>query len=131
MEQYELIPITAAVAVAIFLAKEIIETVRKFSTNRRKIPTIKALLSEECERNHFTLTRFTSQIMEIEGAKNCEATVSIERKVDGKKRFVVTRDHGEGSSPVPMVWHQQIEKYLYEAASLDRKLFECMNDAYT
>jgi hypothetical protein len=127
VEHPDLIPIAVVVAVAIFLAKEFIEAFRRWRSNVRKLHAVRRFIAVECERNEFAIGRLLGQAAEIQEALTGDLEVKIEKRESGHHRLVITADDGmHGSAPVPNIHMEMIEKYLFEAASLDAGLFAQM-----
>lgn len=121
--ELNVVPITALVAVTIFLIKELIEAVRRYRADKRKLSALRALLAAECERNHFSLGRLKEKSSDIRQALKDDGRVWIEHARTGRDRIHID---GHGSVPVPKYHTSVCEKYLFEAASLDARMFELM-----
>lgn len=51
MSYQNLIPVTAVVAICLFILKELVEGIRRFLAERRRVKAIKSLVAIECELN--------------------------------------------------------------------------------
>jgi hypothetical protein len=51
----DILPLTAVVAVILFIAREIFELTKRHSANQRKLKSIKILITRECEQNLWVL----------------------------------------------------------------------------
>ena len=124
-EHPNLIPLTVVVAFGIFVLKEILEAWRRWRANLRKLHALKALLSAECERNYWTIKWLMDKMPEIRNALDNERIISIETTSSGKQRlqFRSKSTGGTGSSPIPKSHFSTLDKYLFEVASLDARLF--------
>lgn len=125
IENPNVIPIAVVVAVGIFLIKEILEAIRRSREKARKLDAVRRLLAIECERNKFAISRLRSQIEETEDARKAEREISINARITGP-RLVIATDSGEVSAPIPLIHSTTLEKYLFDAASLNKTLFSLM-----
>ena len=128
IEYPNVIPIAVVVAVAVFLAREGLEAWRRFKSNSRKLQAIRKLIAADCERNNFALNRMLGQVADIAEGLTKGAVISIEQTARGIPRLAIREVDEElaSSSPVPTLYTKNLEKYLFEAASLNKELFEFM-----
>jgi hypothetical protein len=127
IENPDVIPIAVVVAVAVFVARELLEFIRRFRTNTRKLSAIRKLVAAECERNDFAIKRMLDQVQDIKEGIPKEAVISIEQTVRGPRLAIREKDEQLASSaPVPLIQTASVEKYLFEAAALDKTLFDYM-----
>lgn len=131
IEQPQIIPLAVAVAVLIFIAKELLEGGRRFTANRRKLRAIRAMIARECELNNWTIDWFKRQTSEVRDALEEGCEITIRQTPTGKDRLVINSAGGEGSSQIPTPHTSSAEKYLLEVASLDARLFEQLQTMLT
>ncbi|HYW14932.1 MAG TPA: hypothetical protein VE891_02100 [Allosphingosinicella sp.] len=131
IEHPNVIPIAVVVAVAVFLAREALDGWRRFRTNSRKLRAIRKLIAADCERNNYAIGSILGQVADIDAGLKNASVISIERTVSGLPRLAIREPDKEfgSSSPVPPLHTGNLEKYLFEAASLDRTLFDLMEQA--
>ena len=130
IEHPDVIPIAVVVAVAIFIARECLDAVRRYRARARKLHAIRCLVAAECERNNFALSRLSSQVGRTEAARGIGEEIKIEPYRNGIPRLSFER-HGElsTSSPLFPIQTTQLERFLFDAAELDAGLFELMEKA--
>jgi hypothetical protein len=120
----DVFPVTVIVAIAIFLLKEVIETIRRARADGRKRRALKTLLAAEIERNHFTIRRLSEVLKDVEAARAAGDVIEIRRDTNGRPMLRVQTSKRESVVPVPVVHTEAIGKHLLELASLDPGLFE-------
>ena len=119
IEHRNVIPVAVVAAVIIFLAKEVLEAIRRWRSNNRKLHAIRKFLAAECERNNFSINRLLSQLTEIGKALAANQLVEIKNRQATIPRLVIHTIDGEGSSPVPQIHKESLNKYLFAVASLE------------
>lgn len=129
IERFDLIPLTVVAAGIIFLLKEILEAARRFAASRRKMHALRALLAAECERNRWTINWLRRQAPDIRDALREGLPISVKTTATGVQRLAFDTPGGGGSSPIPDAHAAVLDKYLFEAASLDVRLFARMEAA--
>ena len=130
IENPNVIPLTVAAAVAIFLLRELVDTTRRYRSNARKLHALRALLAAECERNNFAIGRLREQADEIRYALEQELEIILQDARTGRDRLVIMNGRDlHVSSPIPKLHSSTLDQYLFEAASLDRELFRLMEHA--
>lgn len=129
------LPITALVAIVMFLCKETLEFFRKRRERKRKISAIKILLSEEIEKNHWALKQMFSAMQTLkdipEFYPRSEVRLLVTR--NGVEHFRVKKEPGddyESGHPIPKFTFSMYEKLLPSLAELDSCLFEVIKCAY-
>lgn len=121
------LPITAFVAIAIFIIKETIEACRRGAANTRRIRALKKLLAAECERNKWSFDKLSEQIDAVKDAHKHNQSLDIEPMHSGMMRLTVsTPNSWNMSSPIWPVHRAVLAQHLFETASLDEKLFDRM-----
>jgi len=123
------IPITVTAAVVIFILRELLEGHRRRTANNRKLAAIKNQLASECERTNWAIRWIRSAISDIRTALEYRKDIKIETNFSGNRRLVFINEDGDSSSLVPKAYSQVIDKYLFEVASLDSRLFAKMVDS--
>lgn len=125
------LPATALVAIAIFIAREVLEASRRRNTEKRKIQAMKIVLARECELNLWTIRRFQMIFDHAPGLhqKNSKKSVRVEERPYGYLARMRDDDY-ETSVPVPDVHRDTISKLLMDTASLQEKLFKHVESAH-
>ena len=124
------LPITVVAAIAIFVAREVLEWRRRTKSDGRKLHAIRRLLAAECQKNDFAFSRLFEQVGKIQQALDCGQEFIIELRQSGMP-YLVRKSGTESSSSEPIfpLNTSKIENYLFDAASLDASLFENMENA--
>lgn len=128
-----LLPVTALVAVLLFVAREILEGKRRKDSNSRKKRAISRLMAYDIERNYWALksTRMcletiAAQIAKPDGVEN----LSIRIGSNGEKYFESEEPDGAtSSSPIRKVFIGSLTSNLLNLADLDERQFEATLDA--
>ncbi|MBD8619304.1 hypothetical protein IFT67_10270 [Sphingomonas sp. CFBP 13728] len=128
IEHPNILPLTVVAAIAIFLAREILEAIRRFSANRRKRHALRLLLAAECERNQWVIKWMREKVKRIETSDVDNEVIQIDKTATGYDRFNIIGPKGTSSAPIPTVKTAALDRYLFEAASVDAKLFGRMED---
>lgn len=129
-----LLPLTALIAILVFVLKEALEFVRRRNADQRKLQALTALLARECELNLWSikaLRRIFSEV-DTEGNENPQIKVEIQRTPSGRP-FAKVVSHDEGTEShlgIPKIHRELMSKFLLDVATLDRKLFEVLEPAY-
>lgn len=130
------LPVTVISAVALFLIKELVELVRRFRANRRRIGAMKMLLTEEIEQNHWTYNILKRTLREINDTLRDYPNPSfrIVRAQSGHELFRYKCDAEEAGfesgHPLPAVRQEKYEKLVLDIASMDKQLFSMARAAY-
>ncbi len=129
-----LLPITVVVAILLFIAKEVVEVVRRHSSDSRKLQAMKLLLARECERNLWAIKSLRGILINVPepNEKSPQSFVTIEPRINGKSIAKITSHDGgsSGSRQVPDVHKELMAKYLFDVATLDSKLFAVFEPAF-
>lgn len=136
-----LIPITVASAIGIFIAKEIIEFIRRWRADARKTRGLSRLFTRECETNLWTIRRIRAVCKDIEETHEMHretkdeyfnAVFSVSFSKSGFVAYVRSDSEGklQSSMSIPSVYKDILTKYMLDAASLDGKFFDAMQSAY-
>ena len=126
------LPLTAAVALGIFILKEIIEAYRRIRADKRKISGYKLILARECERNNAALKGIRQAVSRIkEKEKFPNYNMYLDTTPAGHLRFHAS--HSESGSFSIIVRPPQLEtmgRIMIEMATIDRRLFSSIESAY-
>ena len=130
IETSSVIPVAVIAAIALFFLRESIDSFRRYRANKLKLSAIKSLLSAECERNNFSIDRMKMAILDMESAIEYGFTINIENPFTSRERLQIIKPSGSVSGfPIPKVHVANLEKFLFEAATLSSSLFSVMRDA--
>jgi hypothetical protein len=129
-----LLPITALIAIVVFICRETLEFFRRRNGDQRKLRALTALLARECELNFWsikTLRRIFSEVHTTEN-ENPQIKVEVKRTPSGRPFARIVSDDGgtESHVGIPKVHRELMSKFLLDVAMLDKKLFEVMEPAY-
>ena len=128
-----LLPITALVAVVIFIAKELIEIVRRWRADARRRAAFRTLLARECELNNWAIRALRHIVNDLKNLPNIESPLAftIEYAKSGRIYACVDSDaKGEyGKSVVPVIHKTQMERHLLDIATIDNKLLKFVEPA--
>jgi hypothetical protein len=127
-----IIPITAIFAVVIFFTKEILEAVRRYRGEKRKIAAMKILLARECELNLWTIKSIERIVETIREESELGSKFEFITPRSGKTLFRVQRkdtDFKSGSN-LPETHAEFMDQYLLDAAMLDKDLYTALQSGY-
>ncbi|UTJ49784.1 hypothetical protein NLZ15_22695 (plasmid) [Atlantibacter subterranea] len=128
-----LLPITVVAAIALFALKEVLEFIRRRSADRRKSHAFRTLLARECEVNHWAHWRLQETLREIheDHEKGVKATYTATELPGGDALWRRT-DQGGGYSGggLPDARTDLISKIMVDVATMDKKLFTPLENAY-
>jgi hypothetical protein len=132
MNLTDVLPVTALVAISIFIIKEIVEAIRRKNADRRKLGAIKLTVAEELQRNafcHRTLVKLLARMVD-ESAN--EINWSSAKDVEGKVYVLASYKDGSLASRtwLPKTSSLTYQKIYLEAAALDKNLFDTLSKAY-
>jgi hypothetical protein len=129
-----LLPVTVLAAVILFALKEVLEGIRRWRSNGRKLRAFKLLLARECELNRWAVERLRDALnaMETDAENDIAKEYTIERRASGMVIFKrgEVGDDDWGSWPLPEVRLALISDNLLEVATLDKSLFEILESTY-
>ncbi|MFM0125681.1 hypothetical protein P0D73_43780 [Paraburkholderia sp. RL18-101-BIB-B] len=126
------IPIAVISAIALFFTKEILEGVRRYRGEQRKIKAIKMLISRECELNLWTIKSIKYIVETIRDEAELGAEFEFIFPRSGKTLFRVKRknDDTKSGSSLTETHRELMDRYLLDAATLDKKLYAALQSAY-
>jgi hypothetical protein len=127
IEHPNVLPLTVVAALAIFIAREILEWFRRARSDSRKLHAIRRFLAAECEKNEFAVSRLLEHVHSMNEALINERDFIIVQKQNGIPHLSINWAGDDYSSNPIFKFHTStLEKYLFDAANLDAELFELM-----
>lgn len=126
-------PLTVFTAIVLFVAKEVIEGIRRYKSRARKADAIRVLLIEELELNKWTIQSLRSTLKGIAGemAVDSQSQFYLKRDASGRVHYRCRRsDGGVGGSAIPDVHRKHFDAFLPELAEVDKMLFEEARKGY-
>ncbi|HEX4043792.1 MAG TPA: hypothetical protein VHY10_19005 [Xanthobacteraceae bacterium] len=125
----QFVPITVLAAVCLFIAREILEFIRRRNANGRRTAAIKTMLARELELNNWTITRLQMTFDDIrDNEGHTDLLVSFSRR---GQVFYKTKKHDHVASwPIPEVHSDVLSKHILDIATLDSTLFRAAQTAY-
>lgn len=128
-----IIPLSVLVAIIIFLAKEILELIRNHKNRLRKTSAIKALLSEEIEKNYWAIKSYKSVVKSVrsELQRSNNPVFEVRSVNNDSEHFECVRPGGHNSSQdFPKVFDKDYKKLAMDIAELDQQLHEAATRCY-
>ncbi|ASM11598.1 hypothetical protein BVG93_06460 [Serratia marcescens] len=129
-ENSSFLPVTVIFAIILFIVKEVVEAVKKYRANKRKLIAMKNIISRECERNLWTiksLKRVLDKINSLYKEGN-EVDVSFVMH-DPSCYFIYSNEKVLEGGKITEVHMDVMEKNLMEAAVLSKPLYEKLEKA--
>ncbi len=133
--EFNLLPATVVVAIALFALREFFDFYKKRSDKKRNIEAIKLLIADEIEKNHWSLVsmfRILSELKEdFEKEKNTIHYLHIAR--NGSEHFRSKEDPEDEYSSgqaIPKFHTSMYERLIPDIAALDKKLFLSIHSTY-
>lgn len=123
---------TIVVAIILFFAKEILESIRRYRARERARRANRLLLKRECELNYWVYTclfRIASQL-QADVNSGVDETYAVARRSDQSIAFRTLHIDGFSETTIPPTRIAVIEKLLLDAASNDGSLYEVLQQAY-
>ncbi|MGO4389230.1 hypothetical protein AB4Y85_17015 [Microvirga sp. 2YAF29] len=128
-----LLPVTVVVAISLFVLKEVLEFIKRRRADRRKGQAFRTLLARECEVNHWAQWRLEVTLREVHGdhEEGIEAEY-IAKELPGGDALWRRKDPDGGYSGggLPDARTDLMSKLMVEIATIDKKLFTPLEDAY-
>ncbi len=125
-----LIPITALVALTLFVLREILESFRQHRSRKRKIKAARTLLAIETEINYWAKKSITRTLETIKDTRNDEED-DYHYKVDltssGDAYFSAWYADDRGlamGNPIPSIHSETLDHWNAVLAETDNRLFE-------
>lgn len=126
-----ILPATVVVAIVLFLIKEILEQLRKYQGHKRQVDAVKQMLSDEIEKNNYTVGTLRRTLIKIKDEHD-KYEITLNMKPSGSLRIEFKEDkesYGPGW-PIPNISRTVFDKTYVQLASLDKELFDKAKDAY-
>lgn len=123
-----ILPVSVLAAVVLFIVKEIVEFFKRSTERQRKISAYKILLSEELEKNLWTLNYLTSICHAIDDEHF--TGISYRRTPSGSEQVAVHVGREGGYGPLWNVYSSIFDKAVVDLAVIDKKLFEKSKTTY-
>jgi len=132
----QFLPITALIAIALFVIKELVEFFKRSRERVRKIAALKILLSEELEKNHWAFKQLFSAMAALNPNNDeyfSSQQFSLHVTREGKEHMRVRRDENEdleSNHPLLKFRFEMYERLLPSLAEVDAKLFHSVKNTY-
>lgn len=120
------LPVTALVAVVIFLVREYLEGRRRKSSDARKVRALRKVLARECQLNYYAIDLLRDTLTEMQdvGVAEDAARLSLSKRPAGGYVFILTDLKGSKQGGVLVgIQRETFLKYLVEIAGLDERLY--------
>lgn len=129
------LPITVTVAIALFIAKEILEIFRKRHERLRKTNAAKLLLSQELEKNHWALVTFFRILNDMKAAETeAPRTVfSLHVAKNGAEHVRMKEEPDDENDSGYWIanFHTALyEKHIATLAEYNQTLYKVVNETY-
>lgn len=121
------LPITAVVALGVFVLREFLEWRRRRATEVRKLRAMKRIVARECVGNHRSILRLIEAYELIQTAKVAEdpERLRISQTRTGHYSIMIHNPDGTGSGwNLRPIQRDTLLKHLSEVAALDDELFK-------
>jgi hypothetical protein len=122
----QFLPVTAIVAILIFLLKEIVEWRRRKAADVRKIQALKKVLARECQLNYTAVDRLRDTLTEMQtsGVTKDANRLTLEKSPAGGYIYTISDHSGSGIGGVLLaIQRDTFLKYLVEIAGLDASFY--------
>lgn len=120
------LPVTAVIAILIFVIREILEKKRRDASDARKVLALKKVLARECQLNYTAIIRLRDTLTEMQesGVSENASRLSISEHPTGRYSVMVTDAHGSGSGGALLgIQKDSLLKHLIEIAGLSESLY--------
>jgi hypothetical protein len=128
-----LLPVTVFAAIILFLTREVLESVRRTSANKRKIGALKKLLARECELNLWAMNCLKEALQSADEALSDEppGSMVVNRAPSGQEHWEQRDSEGRmrRGGALPAVRRAMMESTALGVAELDRRLFSALEAA--
>lgn len=122
-----LFPITATIAICIFIAKELIEFGKRRNEKIRKIAAYKMLVAEEMLKNAWSIRSMRDVLRALQEQFE---KILLEKSFSGSSYIVVERMSGKQSTPLWPFHFSVFDRAVIDLAVLDKDLFNSVKEAY-
>jgi hypothetical protein len=122
----QLLPVTALIAILIFLVKEYLEGRRRKAADARKVQALKKVLARECQLNYSAIGRLrdTLTAMQESGVTKDATRLSISKSPAGGYLYMIKNSTGSGHGGMLVgIQRDSLLKYLVEIAGLDESFY--------
>lgn len=122
----QLLPLTAVVAILLFLTKEGLELRRRRAAEGRKLRALKKVLARDCEINFFAIQSLSRTLTEMRdyGVAEDASIFSITRESAGDYSYTLTTHEGAwGGGVLRSIRRDSLLKHMVEIASFDGALY--------
>lgn len=129
----QIAPLTVVTAIALFVAKEVTEGIRRYKSRSRKASAIRILLVEEIERNNYSIHSLRHILRGTQGWAELDPRVTFSLRTDASGRLHYRRNESDGGyaqSPMPNVHRKHFDRFLPDLAEVDSELFEQARKGY-
>lgn len=130
----DLLPIPVFMALVLFFAREVLESIKKRRAESRKIAAYKQLIAEELELNHGAYLSLKNIFTELEEKKEEWDGGTYEAKFKEAKNLYVHVTYGGilvMSSPAIKPSWSQHDKILVNVAEIDNQFYEKLRSGYS
>lgn len=128
------LPVTAVVAILLFVGKEALEFIRRVQGDRRKRRALKDLLARECELNLWVVTslRRIFDRLRASAEPGARLKVAVSHRAGGRPyaRFFSETGGLDTQVGIPRPHRELMSRFLLDVATLDRDLFDHVEPAY-
>ncbi|MFH0731066.1 MAG: hypothetical protein V2B19_32580 [Pseudomonadota bacterium] len=132
-----LIPITAIVALVLFIIRELLDLFKKLLERNRELSVYKKLLSEEIKHNHFVLN-LLNRVLKVAVKFNNDNVESIKCEVNtdryGSEYVSIDLGEGPGNRRVSMGLKnfstEVFDSHIVNLARFDGKLYKSIRKTY-
>lgn len=129
-----LLPVSAFVAILLFVAREIADFFRRRNADGRRVKAMKLILARECELNAYTVASLRTIISEVDTQErpNPGTKVTVGKGGDGEPFAKVTRIQGGDwhAYGIGKAHRDVLSKVLLDVATLDRNLFDVVEPVH-
>ncbi|WP_397448702.1 hypothetical protein [Pseudomonas sp. NA-150] len=122
-----LFPLTATIAICIFIAKELIEFGKRRNEKLRKIAAYKVLVAEELLKNAWSIRSMREVLAALQDRFD---KVLLEKTFSGSSYIVVERMNGKQSAPLWPFHFSIFDRAVIDLAVLDKDFFESVKATY-
>ncbi|MDF1485005.1 hypothetical protein PY257_07360 [Ramlibacter sp. H39-3-26] len=130
----QIIPLTVLTAILVFIAREVLETMRRHKGEVRERQALRSLLARECELNHGTIKAIRHIVRTIheDSASDPRVEFSFEFLRGGRTMFRVQASGTDikTGSVLPPTHRSLMTSYLLRVATIDRELYAVLQPAY-
>ena len=122
----EWLPITAWVALGVFVLREVLEWRRRRAADARKVQALKKVIARECELNYWSVDQLSDTLSEMRkiGAEKDASRFTLTTRAAGEVVVQLSDEDGSGHGwMLPRICTETLTKHLAEVAALDEEFF--------